>query len=808
MPSKKNIALQLIPMQVLAIVLFALLAWFLVPFYLAESVKENATTAALQTAQQFKTLRAYYTDNVVKKILNTKSDIQLSHEHTSLANAIPLPASLIHDMSSLVNENNHDLTIRFYSPLPFKNRQDRKMDQFGEAAWQKLKANPQHPYVQHSRIDGREVIRVAVSDTMLQQVCIDCHNSHPLSPKRDWQLGDLRGVLEISTDISSLINSGKKTGRYLALALITFFGLIFTITFRRTFSEIKFWSKELSAREQKLATNVFNTMSQGVVVTDRDNHIISINLATSKITGYTIEEVAGKNPKIFSSGNQDSDFYASMWRSLTSSGYWEGEIWGKHKNGKLQLHWMTISVIYDKQGEVSQFVSIFSDITERKRTDELIWKQANYDLLTGLANRTLFHKQVQHELNRCQRNKSEIAVIYLDLDGFKDVNDSLGHAAGDKLLIEVAQRLQRYTRKTDTIARLGGDEFTLLLTDIQKPEQVGSVAKNILGLLAEPIVILEREIHIGASLGIALYPGDGTSQEELAKHADVAMYQAKMSGKNQFQFFQQEMKTKALHRLSLIHDLHIALESKAFFLYYQPKIRLSDGKVIGSEALIRWFKSDGQLISPVDFIPCAEETGLIIPIGDWVLTEACRQTEAWNQQFDTQLHVAVNLSARQFRVDNIVGNILATLDQQSFPAHLLELEITESILMDNVEEAIEVMAKLRKQGVSIAIDDFGTGYSSLSHLKRFPINTLKIDRSFICDLTEESKDAAIVHSILSLAESLDLVVVAEGVETIEQLSFLEQKDCFAAQGYYMAKPMPPEEFEAFLLKNGGTYNKP
>ncbi len=789
------------PMQVIAVAIFALFAWLLVPHYLEEKAKENVVTNALQMAQQFKILRAYYSDKVVKKVLNTTTDLKISHQHATQSNTIPLPASLIHDMSVLINNQNKNIKIKFYSPFPFKNRQQREMDAFGKAAWAALKLNPTTPYQQQHKVNGRTVIQVAVGDIMVQQICIDCHNSHPLSLKTDWQLGELRGVLEITTDITPLIKSGQVTGRYLALGLIIFFGVIFTITFRKTFFEVQYWAQELTVSEQKLAASVFDTMNQGVVVTDQNNRIISINMATTKITGYTIDDIQGRDPKIFASGRHDRLFYEEMWQSLTTTGYWENEIWDRHKNGQVCLKWMTINVIYNKQGSVSQYISIFSDITERKKTDELIWKQANFDALTKLANRSLFHKRFQQELDRCQRSGGTLAIIYLDLDGFKDINDSLGHAAGDVLLIEVAQRLQKYSRKTDVVARLGGDEFSLLTPGFLQPEQVGSIAQQILEALAKPITILGREIHISASIGIAIYPDDGQSLEELSKHADIAMYQAKKSGKNQFQYFCHEMKTKALHRLSLIHDLHIALDKLSFQIHYQPKIRLVDNKIIGMEALIRWTKPSGEIITPADFIPCAEETGMIIPIGDWVLTEACHQTKVWNEQFKAPLHIAVNLSARQFHRHNITDRVLTILETHALSPHLLELEITESILMNDVEEAIQVMAALRSHGISVAIDDFGTGFSSLSYLKRFPISTLKIDKSFIRDLTEVSKDAAIIRSIITLAESLNLEVVAEGVETVEQLTFLSQQKCDIAQGYHLAKPMSADEFERFLFSN-------
>ncbi len=551
-------------------------------------------------------------------------------------------------------------------------------------------------------------------------------------------------------------------------------------------------------RELQLAHQVFHNIDQALVVTDRDNRIISANPATSQITGYSLEEIRGKDPKIFSSGRQNATFYRQMWRAITEEGHWEGEIWDRHKSGRVYPKWLSIDVIHDEAGAVLQHVSVFKDITERKRSEEMIWQQANFDALTGLANRNLFHSRLQQELDHAQRKGSRLAVMFLDLDGFKDVNDSLGHAAGDELLIEVGRRLQSRVRKTDTVARLGGDEFTLLVLDFDQPERVASLAENVLAALREPLVIEQSRIHISASIGIALYPSDGDTLDDLTKHADTAMYQAKASGKNAFMFFMPEMNVSAGNRLAMIHDLHQAVSDQAFQVYYQPKFRLSDQKIIGMESLVRWPRQGLGMVSPADFIPCAEETGLIMRLGQWVLAESCRQTQEWNRRFGIDLKVAVNLSARQFHNVNILAEIADALAEQGLDSSMLELEITESALMGNVEEAINLMHLIRDLGISIAIDDFGTGYSSLSYLKRFPINTLKIDQSFVRELTVGSEDAAIVRSIISLASSLSLDVVAEGLERPDQVDFMLAYGCNYGQGYYLGKPMPADEFAAFL----------
>ncbi|MEO5341969.1 MAG: EAL domain-containing protein [Gammaproteobacteria bacterium SHHR-1] len=555
-------------------------------------------------------------------------------------------------------------------------------------------------------------------------------------------------------------------------------------------------------RELQLAHQVFHNIDQAVVVTDARNRIISVNPATSQITGYSVEELQGQDPKIFSSGRQSPEFYRQMWHDIQHDGHWEGEIWDRHKSGRFFPKWLSIDVIHGQDGQVRQYVSIFKDITERKKSEELIWRQANFDALTGLANRNLFHSRLQQELAHAVRNNKRLAVLFLDLDGFKHVNDSLGHAAGDELLIEVGKRLQGRIRKTDTVARLGGDEFTLLVLDVERPERVASLAEQVLDALREPLLINQSRIHISGSIGIALYPDDGDTMDALTKHADTAMYQAKASGKNAFQFFMPEMNVSAGNRLALIHDLHQAVAEQAFQLYYQPKFRLSDQTLVGMEALVRWPRPEGGMVSPADFIPCAEETGLILPLGRWVLGEACRQTQIWNRQYGMGLKVAVNFSAKQFRNINFLAELGDALEGQGLAAEFLELEITESALMGNVEEAINLMHLIRDRGITIAIDDFGTGYSSLNYLKSFPINTLKIDQSFVRDLTVDSEDAAIVRSIISLAESLGLDVVAEGLERAEHLKFLKAHGCEYGQGYYLGKPLPAEQFGEFLANRG------
>ncbi len=555
-----------------------------------------------------------------------------------------------------------------------------------------------------------------------------------------------------------------------------------------------------NAKQLHLSKKVIDNTSEAIVVTDPQGKILDINDAYAQITGYERHELIGGNPNISKSGIHDDRFYQDMWRQLLSTGHWSGEIWDRRKRGEIFPKRLTINAIRDDRGNTTHYVGIFNDISEKKSDEEKLKNLAFYDPLTALPNRALFREHLEEITSTAQRSRKQAALMFIDLDGFKDVNDSLGHAAGDSLLKQVAQRLHARARKSDIVARLGGDEFGVLVRDLEHPEQIGSLAEKMLELIRSPVTVGEQEVRIAASIGIAVYPDDAQTVDDLYKNADIAMYQAKNSGRNNYTFFLPAMNTKAVERLSLIHDLHNAVEENAFELYFQPKIGLKDQRLIGSEALMRWPKPGGKPIPTEQFIPCAEETGLIVPMGDWVLAEACRQTRQWNQRFGTQLRVAVNLSIRQLYKKNVVLDLLRILEEQAFPTRLLELEITESLLMDDTLVTIPILKQLRDHGISIALDDFGTGYSSLNYLKRFPIDIIKIDRSFIGDLSTGSDEAAIVRAIISLARTLNIKVVAEGVETAAQLDFLRQHQCDEAQGYFVGRPLPAAEYEALIAR--------
>ncbi len=556
---------------------------------------------------------------------------------------------------------------------------------------------------------------------------------------------------------------------------------------------------ELVWKNEQLV-QVFDSTIEGIMITDVDGIIQSINPAFTTITGYSAEDAVGKNPRMLQSGRQDQEFYQQMWQALTASGEWHGEIWNRRKNGEIYPEWLSITAIRNDAGNTTQYVSLFIDISEQKANEARIVHQAYYDELTDLPNRRLFNERLAAALEMARRREWTAVVMFLDLDRFKTINDTLGHDIGDRLLISIAQRLTAVIRQEDLVARMGGDEFTLLLPQIEQRHDAAIVANKILQALSDPVKIEDHELYVTSSIGIALFPDDGKSADELMKNADSAMYQSKEKGGNHHQFYSADMNGEAGERLALESDLHKALERDEFELHYQPQVALTSGRISGMEALIRWRHSALGLIPPGRFIPLAEETGLIVSIGEWALNHACNQLKQWQDAGLTAPRVAVNLSARQFHDHDLPATVAAALAASGLaPAHL-ELEITESIVMHDATANIETMLKLKNMGLTLSIDDFGTGYSSLSYLKRFPLNTLKIDASFIRSLndTEDGDDGAIVKAIIAMAHSLGLGVIAEGVEEQRQLAFLQAQGCDEVQGFYFSRPLTADKMKQLL----------
>lgn len=552
-------------------------------------------------------------------------------------------------------------------------------------------------------------------------------------------------------------------------------------------------------REQRLASTVFSTTSEGVLVSDKDNKIQMVNRAFSQITGYRQEEVLGESPALFNSGRHGPTFFSQLYSDLHEHGHWEGEIWNRRKTGEVYPSWLQVSAVFDDEHNIEMYVALFNDITSRKNHEQMMWQQANFDTLTGLANRLHFHEQFDHTLERAKIHTSRLAICFIDLDRFKAVNDTLGHHIGDLLLIEAAQRLKECTRSSDIVARLGGDEFALLLPDIDTISDIEKIASKVLQQLSAPFELEGHETFVSGSMGITFFPDDGNDRKELLRNADSAMYKAKEHGRNCYQFYTAAMHEHAQARRQLEGALHKALSNQEFSIFYQPIISM-DGQHIGSEALLRWNNKGLGNVPPDKFIPICEELGLIISIGEWVLYQACSQAKAWCDRIQQSFFVTVNVSSIQFQRADMAQVIGRVLQETGLASHCLTIEITETVLADNSQNILHQLKTLRAMGVELAIDDFGTGYSSLSYLKRFPLSKLKIDRAFIRDLPDDLEDRALVKAIISMAGNLNLTVVAEGVETQPQLDFLRSLQCGYSQGYLHSRPIPALEFEHWLTE--------
>jgi len=641
------------------------------------------------------------------------------------------------------------------------------------------------------------VIRVSTSGAILYAnrasgPLLRIWNTHAGNSLPPFWLNILSGVVEGKKPREVEVNAGDRI-------------YLFSITPVTDLDECYIYGMDISDKRMKekelyLTSRIFETTMEGIIVTDSTGAIQFANPAFTKITGFELYEVQGKNPRILKSNRHDAKFYREMWKSISETGQWEGEIWNRRKNGEIYPQCLSLNAIRDDIGQVQNYVAVFNDISEVKRQEARIEHQAYHDPLTELPNKNLLDDRLDRAIAQAKRNNRKLALIFIDLDRFKNINDSLGHIVGDALLVEVSKRLAACIRDVDTVSRIGGDEFVVLLTNIDDASDITIVTDRIIDSFTEPFRIKDHELFAAPSMGITVFPEDGGNTMDLYRNADIAMYDSKKSGGNRYHFYSNRMNDDVSKKLLIENKLRRAIDNGELRLHYQPIVKSTNGEIIGAEALIRWQNPDLGLVSPADFIPLAEETGLIVPINDWVLARACQDNRSWQDMKLKEIYVSVNMTSHQFMKRKIIESVSNALKWSGLNPRCLIVEITENSLMGNVDEIIDIMKELKKTGIRFSIDDFGTGYSSLSYLKKFPLDNLKVDKSFVDDMLTNNESMAIAKTIIALGKNLSLFIVSEGVETLDQLKFFQENSGDYIQGYYFSKPVPYEEFTVLLRK--------
>jgi diguanylate cyclase (GGDEF)-like protein/PAS domain S-box-containing protein len=556
--------------------------------------------------------------------------------------------------------------------------------------------------------------------------------------------------------------------------------------------------KELAEKDLHLAAEVFRNSVESIIIADAASHIVEVNQAFTRITGYQRDDVIGQKTRILNSGRHDGAFYAAMWNKLHTTGAWEGEVWNRRKNGEIYPALLSIVAVKNRRNETTHYIAMSVDLTKYKETEAMLEQLRTFDPLTGLPNREAWRSALNQAVVSARRSGSRFALIDIGLDRFKVINESLGHMTGDQVLIGAAEIIKQLLRRHDVAARPGGDRFAILLQDMHDARSIGAFCERLLAAFRHPIAVHDRPLHVSISIGVVLFPDDGKDARTLLRNAETALNSAKEDGRNCYKFYSAEMNAAGAHLLALEQLMRQALDRNEFAIAYQPQFDAGSGRLIGVEALLRWYNPELGMVSPVQFIPIAEATGIIVPIGAWVLRESCLQVQRWRERHHHDLRVAVNLSARQFLREDLRATVQHALDASGLPAGALELEITEGLLMSDPAGAARILNGLRELGVKIALDDFGTGYSSLAYLKNFPLDRLKLDRAFVKDLPDNDSDRAISHAVIALGHNLGLEVLAEGVETASQRDFLAAAGCDCFQGYLFARPLPADEVEALI----------
>lgn len=831
----------------LVFVLACIAGYFVVRAAVTNTVEHQAVAIADIVASQATTARSVYASQIAEKLRldgfgpSVDSDKRPGH--------VPIPAQFL----KLVGRASSDNADRLYQYKPVSKwnleATQGLTDDFLRWAWPQLESQDKAhadkpvtwtPIYRFEEQNGQRVLRYLAADPASQMSCVQCHNAYEQLPEtvarrvsdgtetqKQWNMNQLLGALSITIPLDRAeLRAGaqiRQTSIFVFGILISSFLALTWFNWRLSKKEIRLIETQTQLEKSEIEASASRKLliaKQGVEqalaelstylqaidqhaivsVSDRAGRILQVNNKFVEISGYSREELMGKNHRIVNSGTHPAAFFTDMWATICAGKIWRGVICNRTKAGG--EYWVDAAIVplLDTDGKVERFISIRIDITDRKQAEADILHMATHDSLTGLANRALLLERVKQSVESGRRQQDKAAVLFIDLDQFKGVNDSLGHDTGDLLLVQVAQRLTHNVRTEDTVARQGGDEFIVFLPFVDGVAGVQALAEKLLKALSEPYLIQGKTLYIGSSIGVAMFPQDGLSVADLLKSSDTAMYRVKETGRNNYMFFTSSMSQELSDRFALLEDLRQAIARGELSLVYHPIVDVNKGVMESVEVLLRWNHPVRGPLSPLQFIPLAESSGLIISIGDWVFRTACAQWKIWENAGLDAPRMAINLSAIQFHDKRLADRILKILQDTGVEAHELELEITETSLMKQSDEVVGTLVRLTEMGLRIAIDDFGTGYSSLSYLKRFPIDTLKIDQSFVRDLEFDPDDAAIVNTVIAMAHSLKMRVIAEGVETQGQLDFLRAQGCDQYQGYLLCKPLSAAALENRLLK--------
>ncbi|MEA1893352.1 MAG: EAL domain-containing protein [Campylobacterota bacterium] len=790
---------------VIAAVAMVSVLFFFIPYLTEQYTIKTIIKHSKHTAEQIKLTRAYCVDVVVDDVKKYAPNLKFNYDHWGVDGQLPLPTTTIHDLSKIFSENT-GLTYNLYSDYPFTNRKDRVLTSFQKEAIKYTKENKDGIYIKRDVIDGKEVLRVATTDYMTDLSCVNCHNKHTDRTwrKNKWKLGDKRGVLEVTTPLNDELVGHRVMRNYIILLIIITFGLILFYLFQK-----------MSKRENELLTvadkleltvddknkelkNLGGLLDHYVISskTDTKGNLTYVSQAFMSISGYSEKELLNQPHSIVRHPDMSKNTFKNLWETIQTGKTWRGEIKNIKKDGGYYWVDAVISADYDKDHNIIGYSAIRLDITSQKEAQYL----ASHDFLTSLPNKAKFEEIASHAIKVANRDKTSLAILFIDFDKFKNINDTLGHLVGDEMLKIVATRMQSVLRDVDTIARIGGDEFVILLESIQDIQNISNIIDKLLAIVRKPIHISNNQLHTTASIGISIYPNDGTTISQLMKNADSAMYHAKEKGRDNYQFYTENLNTILTRKLKIEDALRVAVKNNGFDFVFQPKYNLKSHQCNSCEVLIRLTDQEIGVISPTEFIPIAEENRMIVDIGYIVFEKACQVFKQW-QNLNLGIEViSVNISSIQLVQEDIVEYLINRVEKNDILPKNIELELTEHSIVENLEENIKILARLRSFGFKISIDDFGTGYSSMSYLKKLPIDTIKIDKSFIDDISLNKKDCAITHAIIQLSKDLGYEVIAEGIEDNKQENILIDLDCQWGQGFVYSKGLANDDFIAFIKK--------